>query len=255
MGTSPQQKGSVSSETRNASHRASPILFAAISFSARAVRLAHGKASAIVLTYDDALRRSSTSPFPSSSREAQGHVFPRGDITPADMLRWRGGTRGPRARQPFPVSSLPARVAPEPQNYTENYDVARMLGEIAAMNNVLFGIDGRDPTYWCPAARCSSAASTTRTRCALRPRNRAHGRRPVQVGGHRSRRLDPFRVPSWGPVDTRTARNSSPTRPAFVRRTASAYCSSTASAATTSKFPRGRTRSSWIAARNIPRSG
>ena len=67
---------------------------------------------------------------------------------------------------PCPRSMLPDR----PQYFTENYDVDRMLGEIAVMNNVLFGIDGREVAYLLralqPDARGRSA--TTPSHCGDR---------------------------------------------------------------------------------------
>ena len=53
-----------------------------------------------------------------------------------------------------PPASFRAML-PDRKNYlTDNYDADRMLGEIAVMNNVLFGIDGSNSrTYSVPCSQ------------------------------------------------------------------------------------------------------
>ncbi len=130
-----------------------------------------GKIAAVALTYDDALHSQLDVAIPQLDAAGfKGTFFLDGDITPADMLRWRKAQRsGHELGNHSLFHPCPRAMLPDRKNYlTENYDVDRMLGEIAAMNNVLFGIDGADNRARtpCPAARCSSVASITPMRCA-----------------------------------------------------------------------------------------
>ena len=112
-----------------------------------------GKTAAIVLTYDDALPSQLDVAVPQlNAARLKGTFFLDGDITPAEMLRWRAVQRAGHELgnhsyfHPCPRALMPER----PQYYTENYDVPRMLGEITVMNNVLNGIDGsQGPYLWC----------------------------------------------------------------------------------------------------------
>jgi hypothetical protein len=79
-----------------------------------------------------------------------------------------------------------------------------MLGEISVMNNVLFGIDGASKrTYSVPCSQMMVGGVDYTE--ALR---RSGLVQYVRTGGDQfksvindPRSLDPFRVPSWGPVD------------------------------------------------------
>jgi hypothetical protein len=96
-------------------------------------------------------------------------------------------------------------MLPDRKNYlTENYDADRMLGEIAAMNNVLFGIDGaRSRTYSVPCSQMRVGGEDYTD--ALRKSGLV---KYARTGGDQYNsvltdpaRLDVFQVPSWGPVD------------------------------------------------------
>jgi peptidoglycan/xylan/chitin deacetylase (PgdA/CDA1 family) len=166
-----------------------------------------GKSAAIALTYDDALHSQLDLAVPQLSEAGfAGTFFLDGDITPDDMLRWRAVAQAGHelgnhsVNHPCPRSMLPDRE----QYLTDNYDVRRMLGEIAVMNNLLFGIDGKRPGSY--SAPCSQmlVGGVDYTE-ALRA---SHLVRFVRTGGDQYTsvitdftKLDPFQVPSYGPVD------------------------------------------------------
>jgi peptidoglycan/xylan/chitin deacetylase (PgdA/CDA1 family) len=166
-----------------------------------------GKVAAIVLTYDDALHSQLDVAVPQLARAGlRGTFFLDGDITPDDMLRWRAVERAGHelgnhsVNHPCPRAMLPGRA----QYHTEDYDVSRMLGEIAVMNDVLFGIDGqRSRTYSVPCSQMLVGGVDYTD--ALRD-----GRlvKYVRTGGDAWRsvvtdaaQLDFYQVPSYGPVD------------------------------------------------------
>jgi peptidoglycan/xylan/chitin deacetylase (PgdA/CDA1 family) len=166
-----------------------------------------GKTAAIVLTYDDALHSQLDVAVPQLAKaRLRGTFFLDGDITPDDMVRWRAVARAGHelgnhsTNHPCPRSMLPDRT----QYLTDDYDVSRMLGELAVMNNVLFGIDGKRPrTYSVPCSQMLVGGVDYTD--ALRD-----GRlvQYVRTGGDAWRSvvtefeaLDPFQVPSYGPVD------------------------------------------------------
>lgn len=167
----------------------------------------NGKTAAIVLTYDDALRSQLDVAVPQLAKaRLRGTFFLDGDITPDDMLRWRAVARAGHelgnhsTNHPCPRAMLPDRT----QYLTDDYDLSRMLGEIAVMNNVLFGIDGkRSRTYSVPCSQMLVGGVDYTD--ALRD-----GRlvKYVRTGGDAWRSvvtdvkaLDLFQVPSYGPVD------------------------------------------------------
>jgi peptidoglycan/xylan/chitin deacetylase (PgdA/CDA1 family) len=166
-----------------------------------------GKTAALVLTYDDALRSQLDIALPQlDAAGLKGTFFLDGDLTPADMLRWRKAQRGGHELGNHSVfHPCPRAMLPDRKNYfTENYDIGRMLGEIAVMNNVLFGIDGiQSRTYSVPCSQMLvGGADYTK---ALRQSGLV---KYVRTGGdqYRSvitdfRALDVFQVPSFGPVD------------------------------------------------------
>jgi peptidoglycan/xylan/chitin deacetylase (PgdA/CDA1 family) len=166
-----------------------------------------GKTAAIVLTYDDALHSQLDVALPQLAKaKLRGTFFLDGNITPDDMLRWREVARtghelgNHSINHPCPRAMLPDRE----QYFTDNYDVRRMLGELAVMNDVLFGIDGlRSRTYSVPCSQMVVGGVDYTD--ALRD-----GRlvKYVRTGGDAFRsvvtdftKLDFFQVPSYGPVD------------------------------------------------------
>ncbi|HEV7609260.1 MAG TPA: polysaccharide deacetylase family protein [Steroidobacteraceae bacterium] len=168
---------------------------------------AKGKNSAIVLTYDDALRSQLDIAVPQlAAANFPGTFFLDGDITPADMLRWRKvQSSGHELGNHSLFHPCPRAMLPERKNYfTDDYDVDRMLGEIAVMNNVLFGIDGAGArTYSVPCSQMR-VGNTDYTQ-ALR---RSGLVKYARTGGDQwtgvvtdFARLDVFQVPSWGPID------------------------------------------------------
>jgi len=166
-----------------------------------------GKIAAIALTYDDALHSQLDIAIPQlDAARLKGTFFLDGDITPADMLRWRKVQRNGHELgnhslfHPCPRVMLPDRK----NHFTDNYDADRILGEIAAMNNVLFGIDGASlRTYSVPCSQMLVGGADYTE--ALR---RSGLVKYVRTGGdaYKSvisdfKKLDVFQVPSYGPVD------------------------------------------------------
>jgi peptidoglycan/xylan/chitin deacetylase (PgdA/CDA1 family) len=166
-----------------------------------------GKIAAIVLTYDDALHSQLDVAVPQLAKARfRGTFFLDGDITPDDMLRWRAVARAGHElgnhsiNHPCPRAMLPDRE----QYLTDNYDVPRMLSELAVMNDILFGIDGkRMRTYSVPCSQMLVGGADYTN--ALR-----NGRlvRYVRTGGDAWNsvvsdfsHLDYYQVPSFGPVD------------------------------------------------------
>jgi peptidoglycan/xylan/chitin deacetylase (PgdA/CDA1 family) len=166
-----------------------------------------GKVAAVVLTYDDALHSQLDVAIPQlDAARLKGTFFLDGDITPADMLRWRKIQRnGHELGNHSLFHPCPRAMLPDRKNYfTENYDADRILGEIAAMNNVLFGIDGMTVrTYSVPCSQMLVGGADYTE--ALR---RSAVVKYVRTGGDAYNsiisnfsKLDEFQVPSYGPVD------------------------------------------------------
>jgi peptidoglycan/xylan/chitin deacetylase (PgdA/CDA1 family) len=166
-----------------------------------------GKVAAVVLTYDDALHSQLDVAIPQLAAAGfKGTFFLDGDITPADMLRWRRAQlSGHELGNHTLFHPCPRAMLPDRKNYlTENYDIDRMLGEIAAMNNVLFGIDGAPTrTYSVPCSQM--LVGGTDYTDALRKSGLV---KYARTGGDQYKsvitefkKLDVFQVPSWGPVD------------------------------------------------------
>jgi peptidoglycan/xylan/chitin deacetylase (PgdA/CDA1 family) len=166
-----------------------------------------GKVAALALTYDDALHSQLDIAIPQLEAAGfKGTFFLDGDITPADMVRWRQVQRaGHELGNHTLFHACPRSMLPDRKNYfTENYDADRLLAEIAVMNNVLFGIDGESHrTYSVPCSQMllGDGAYTD----ALR---RSGLVKYVRTGGDAYKsvitdfsRLDVFQVPSYGPVD------------------------------------------------------
>ena len=172
--------------------------------------IAHGEPgkAVIVLTYDDALPSQLNIAIPQLDAAGfKGTFFLDGDITSADMLRWRKvQNSGHELGNHSLFHPCPRAMLPDRKNYfTENYDVDRMLGEIAAMNNVLFGIDGKTPrTYSVPCSQ--TLVGGVDYIDSLRKSGLVQY---VRTGGDQYlsfvsalRKQDVLRVPSWGPVDS-----------------------------------------------------
>lgn len=165
-----------------------------------------GKVAAIVLTYDDALHSQLDVAIPQlDAAGLKGTFFLDGDITPADMRRWRSAQRSGHElgnhslNHPCPRAMLPDRT-----NYlTDDYDVARMLDEIRVMNVVLFGIDGRESrTFSVPCSQMLVGGvdytdALRRSGLARYARTGGDAWKSI-VSGFAT--LDRFQVPSWGPV-------------------------------------------------------
>ena len=165
------------------------------------------KKCAIVLTYDDALRSQLDIAIPQlDAANLRGTFFLDGDITPADMRRWRQvQARGHELGNHSVFHPCPRSMLPDRKNYfTENYDSERMFSEIAVMNNVLFGIDGRESrTYSVPCSQTIIGGGDYAN--ALRDTGLV---KYARTGGDQWNsvvtdfaRLDVFRVPSYGPVN------------------------------------------------------
>jgi peptidoglycan/xylan/chitin deacetylase (PgdA/CDA1 family) len=167
-----------------------------------------GKTAALVLTYDDALRSQLDIALPQlDAVKLKGTFFLDGDITPAEMLRWRKAQRtGHELGNHSVFHPCPRAMLPDRKNYhTDDYDSVRMLDEIAVMNNVLFGIDGlMTRTYSVPCSQMLVGGVDYTD--ALR---KSGAVKYVRTGGDQFRSvvadfgaLDPFQVPSFGPVDS-----------------------------------------------------
>jgi len=166
-----------------------------------------GKTAAIALTYDDALDSQLRYAVPQLAGAQMKATFFLDEILgPAGIRRWREVQRAGHQlgnhslHHPCPAAMLAGR----PQYHTEDYDAARMLDEIAVMNDVLFGIDGLESRSYsvpCSQMKLGDGEYTE----ALR---RSGLVKYVRTGGdaYRSvitdfKALDMFQVPSWGPVD------------------------------------------------------
>jgi peptidoglycan/xylan/chitin deacetylase (PgdA/CDA1 family) len=167
-----------------------------------------GKTSALALTYDDALRSQLDIAIPQlDAAKFKGTFFLDGDITPDDMLRWRKAQQaGHELGNHSVFHPCPRAMLPDRRNYfIDDYDASRMLGEIAVMNNVLFGIDGqRTRTYSVPCSQ--TLAGGIDYTDELR---RSGLVKYVRTGGDQYKSvitdfhaLDVFQVPSFGPVDS-----------------------------------------------------
>jgi peptidoglycan/xylan/chitin deacetylase (PgdA/CDA1 family) len=166
-----------------------------------------GRTAAVALTYDDALASQLQFAVPQLAEAGfKGTFFLDGDITPAQMLRWRevqhaGHELGNHSLfHACPRALLPKRT----QYYTENYDASRLLDEVAVMNDVLFGIDGQQTrTFSVPCSQTIVGGVDY-----LEPLRRSGLVKFVRNGGDAFTSIvtdfkapGPFVVPSWGPLD------------------------------------------------------
>jgi peptidoglycan/xylan/chitin deacetylase (PgdA/CDA1 family) len=194
-----------------------PVLLAALALALAAAAPAgaqspfswpKGKRAAIVLTYDDAMPSQLSVAIPQlDAAGLKGTFFLDADsLTPAEMLRWRRAARNGHELGNHSVNHpCPRAMLPRAEHYvTETYDTRSMLAEIGVMNAVLFGIDGRTArTYAFPCSQ--SLVGGEDYLAGLRSSGLA---RYARTGGDAYRSvvtdaavLDPFAVPSWGPVD------------------------------------------------------
>jgi peptidoglycan/xylan/chitin deacetylase (PgdA/CDA1 family) len=184
------------------------VLLAAFACQAHAqIAWPKGRIAAVVLTYDDALHSQLDVAIPQLDAAGfKGTFFLDGDITPADMLRWRKTQRsGHELGNHSLFHPCPRAMLPDRRNYlTDNYDADRMLAEIAVMNNVLFGIDGVSTrTYSVPCSQMLVGGADYTD--ALRHSGLV---KYTRTGGDQYKsvitdfaKLDRFQVPSYGPVD------------------------------------------------------
>jgi peptidoglycan/xylan/chitin deacetylase (PgdA/CDA1 family) len=183
------------------------LLFAGVAPLRAQITWPEGKIAAIALTYDDALASQLQYAVPQLGAAGfKGTFFLDGDISPADMRRWREVQRAGHELgnhslfHACPRDLLPKRT----QYYTENYDVSRLLDEIAVMNDVLFGIDGQESRTFSVPCSQTLVGGTDYTEALQRSglvkyvRNGGDQFNSVISGFERPGR---FMVPSWGPLD------------------------------------------------------
>ncbi len=166
-----------------------------------------GKAAAIVLTYDDALRSQLEVAVPQlRAARLHGTFFLDGDILPADLRRWRAVARaGHELGNHSVFHPCPRAMLPDTPYPTERYDVPRMLAEIKVMNDILSGIDGRElRTYSVPCSQMLVGGVDY-----TEPLRHSGLVAYARTGGDQYRSvvtefsaLDAFQVPSYGPVDS-----------------------------------------------------
>jgi peptidoglycan-N-acetylglucosamine deacetylase len=166
-----------------------------------------GKRAALVLTYDDALRSQLDVAVPQLEvARLKGTFFLDGDITPNDMLRWRAvAQNGHELGNHSLFHPCPREFFKDRERYaTEHYDTQSMLAEIAAMNNVLFGIDGGEGrTYSYPCSQSVVGAvdyTTALARSGLIRYARTGGDQHTSIITDLDH-LDEYKIPSWGFVD------------------------------------------------------
>lgn len=164
-----------------------------------------GKRAAIVLTYDDSLPSQLDTAIPQLDEfHLNGTFFLNAhNITPKDMLRWRAtAQKGHELANHTLFHPCPRAMYPHPERYaSENYDVTAILDEIAVMNDVLFGIDGRESRTYATTCAQGMVGGADYTDALRRSQLVKYNR----DGGDESNsivrdfpHLDPFHVPSWG---------------------------------------------------------
>lgn len=166
-----------------------------------------GKTSAIVLTYDDALASQlDVAVLQLNAKHFKGTFFLDGDITEAEKRRWRQAQRaGHELGNHSYFHPCPRALSPDrPKYHTEDYDVPRMLAEIKSMNDILISIDGdKKRSYGVPCSQMRVGGVDYTNALIISGLVKY-----VRTGGDQFRSvisdpktLDPFQVPSWGPVD------------------------------------------------------
>lgn len=183
------------------------VTFSACAAHAERLSWPEGKHAAIVLTYDDALNSQLEIAVPQLNQaRLKGTFFLDGDITQKEMLAWRTVARdGHELGNHSVFHPCPRAFFANREHYaTENYDPRTMLAEIGVMNNVLFGIDGKDVrTYSYPCSQ--SVVGGIDYTVALR---RSAVIRYARTGGDQftsvvsePHKLNEYQVPSWGFID------------------------------------------------------
>ena len=105
-----------------------------------------GARAAIVLSYDDALPSQLDVAVPQlDAAGLRGTFFLNGTFAPEALPRWRSAAAAGHelGNHSFFHPCPAAAFAADPLYHAENYRVATMLRDIAAMNNLLLAIDGR----------------------------------------------------------------------------------------------------------------
>lgn len=166
-----------------------------------------GKHAALVLTYDDALHSQLDVAVPQlDAAHLKGTFFLDGDITTNDMRRWRKVTQSAHelgnhsVNHPCPRGMLPDQT----QYVSDNYTPKSMTNEIAVMNNVLFGIDGHERhtlAYPCSQTLAGGVDYVDALRQGGLVTYARTGGDPYNSVVTDFTALDPYRVPSNGPVD------------------------------------------------------
>lgn len=106
------------------------------------------KRAAIILTYDDALQSQLNIAVPQlNSAKLKGTFFLKAEgMTFKDMLLWRKASKaGHELGNHTLFHPCPNAMLPNREHYaTERYTPQTMMNEIAVMNDLLFGIDGKE---------------------------------------------------------------------------------------------------------------
>jgi peptidoglycan/xylan/chitin deacetylase (PgdA/CDA1 family) len=168
-----------------------------------------GKKSAIILTYDDALVSQLDNAIPQlKTFELTGTFFLDGRLKPEDRKRWTAAAKNGNELanhsfyHPCPEASYKAAY------YAEGYTVSSMVAEIGRMNQLLASLDGkRLRTYAYPCGR-SLAGGEDYTESLIN----AGFIKYARAGSDRKstiitdfKKLDFFKVPSWGLAAKTTA--------------------------------------------------
>lgn len=161
------------------------------------------KRAAIVLTYDDALASQLDVAIPQLNRaNLRGTFFLDGRMTEQEITRWRLASKKHHELGNHTLFHPCSRTILQADAHyaSENYTVPTMLREIALMNRFLFAIDHqRTRSYAYPCTEY--VVGNTDYTDSLK---RSGLIRYARAGGDKNsiitdfRRLDPYRVPSWG---------------------------------------------------------
>lgn len=161
------------------------------------------KKAAIVLTYDDALASQLNVAIPQLNQaNLKGTFFLDGRMTEQEITRWRQASKKRHELGNHTLFHPCSRTILQTEAHyaSENYNVEIMLREIALMNRFLFAIDDqRTRSYAYPCTEY--VVGHTDYTDALK---RSGLIRYARAGGDKNsiitdfRRLDPYRVPSWG---------------------------------------------------------
>jgi len=165
-----------------------------------------GRTAAIVLTYDDALASQlDVAVSQLNAVRFKATFFLDGDVTAAEKLRWREVQRaGHELGNHSYFHPCPRALLPDSKHHTEDYDVPRMLAEITSMNDVLTSIDGKRPrTYSVPCSQMlvGGVDYTETLRASGIVKYARTGGDAFKSIVSDFKALDPFQVPSWGPLD------------------------------------------------------